>query len=156
MTRADDGAPISGKTITFSVPGLALGGSCHATTNPSGVASCSVSPALVITLGSASYTASFAGDADYLASSANCQLSSGITVGGLAVDARFAGAGHAPRLHAMLSRGGVVYASGSARIRHGVAWIKPKLRHRLQTGQYTLTVGLAGSNRTIKRTINLR
>jgi hypothetical protein len=67
LTRADNSADgIAGKTIAFALNGKTV---CQGTTNSSGVASCKV---VSIALGGApaSYTASFAGDADYLASSA--------------------------------------------------------------------------------------
>jgi hypothetical protein len=71
LTRADNSAPIPGKTVVFSVQGHNV---CQGTTNSSGVASCTVFPALAITVGQATYTATFAGDADYLARSATGQL----------------------------------------------------------------------------------
>jgi hypothetical protein len=65
------GAPVAGKTIVFSVYGH---NECQATTNSSGVASCSARPAIVITIGAATYTATFAGDADYAGSSGTGKL----------------------------------------------------------------------------------
>jgi hypothetical protein len=71
LTRTSGGAPVSGKTITFSVKGQSV---CHATTNSSGVASCVVAPTLLIIIGPASYTATFAGDSEYLKSSGTGRL----------------------------------------------------------------------------------
>lgn len=155
LTRSDNGTPISGKTITFSVPGLALGGNCNAVTNGSGVASCTISPALVITLGPSSYTAAFAGDTDYVSSTAPGQLTSGLNVLGLALGPRSGSVRHAGTVRLTLSRSGLVYATGRGRVRHGVALLKLKLRHRPAAGRYTLTVRPAGG-RAITRTITLR
>lgn len=68
LTRADDKAAVSGKTVVFSVAGRKM---CQATTNSSGVASCTV---LAVVLGRSTVLATFAGDADYLASSASSNL----------------------------------------------------------------------------------
>ena len=70
LTRVFDGAPLSGQTVTFSVQGQNV---CHATTNSSGVASCTLT-GILITLGPASYAASYAGDGDYLASTGSGKL----------------------------------------------------------------------------------
>ncbi|HWF56642.1 MAG TPA: MBG domain-containing protein [Solirubrobacteraceae bacterium] len=152
LSRGDNGAPISGKTIAFS----GQGNTCQTTTNASGVATCTVFPALLITLGPTRYTASFPGDTVYQAMSANGQLTSGLTVLGLVLATRSTGAGHGAIVHATLRRGGVLYASGSGRMQHGVIWIKPTLRHRLQAGRYTLTLVLADGHGATKRTITLR
>jgi hypothetical protein len=70
LTRATDGGAVADKTVAFSVSGYRV---CQATTNTSGVASCTIL-GLAITLGPATYTASFAGDSQYLASSATGKL----------------------------------------------------------------------------------
>jgi hypothetical protein len=67
LTRTDNGAPIQGKTISFSVRGLTLGGKCHAVTDAGGMARCK---ATAVVLGKAKFKATFAGDADYEGSSA--------------------------------------------------------------------------------------
>lgn len=59
-----DGAPIAGKTITFT---LGVGDTCSATTDASGAASCSITPTQAA--GTYSIIASFAGDEDYEPSS---------------------------------------------------------------------------------------
>jgi predicted outer membrane repeat protein len=122
LTRGEDGSAISGKTIVFSVQG---NNECQATTNSSGVASCTLFPALVITLGPSSYTASFAGDATYHASSANGHLTSGLTLLGLMLGTRSGSVHRAAIVDLTLSRrGGIVYASGRGGMRHGVTWIR--------------------------------
>jgi hypothetical protein len=70
LTRPDTGSPVAGKPVTFSVAGQPT---CSATTNSSGVASCTVN-GLVIVIGQSSYTASFAGDTNYQPSSATGKL----------------------------------------------------------------------------------
>jgi hypothetical protein len=63
LVDPEGGAPIEGKTVTFT---LGVGDSCHAETNSSGEASCSITP----TQKAGSYTieASFGPDTDYLSS----------------------------------------------------------------------------------------
>jgi kumamolisin len=63
LTDPDGGAPIPGKTVTFT---LGVGDTCSATTDVSGVASCSITPTQT---GTQNMVASFAGDIDYLSSS---------------------------------------------------------------------------------------
>ncbi len=59
----DGGAPIPGKSITFM---LGSGDTCTATSDNSGVASCSITPTQT---GAQNIVATFAGDTDYLSSS---------------------------------------------------------------------------------------
>ena len=63
LTDPDGGAAIAGKSITFT---LGVGDSCTATTDASGVASCSITPTQT---GTKSLVAAFGGDVDYLPSS---------------------------------------------------------------------------------------
>jgi hypothetical protein len=63
LTDPDGGAPIPGKTVTFT---LGVGDTCTATTDASGVASCTITPTQT---GTQMMVASFAGDTDYLPSS---------------------------------------------------------------------------------------
>jgi hypothetical protein len=70
LTASSGGAPLPGETITFSVCGRSVG---SATTNSSGVAS-RTELGLVLPLGQPTYTASFAGDSTYLASSSTAPL----------------------------------------------------------------------------------
>jgi hypothetical protein len=67
LTRSDDDAGISGQTIVFSAQGQNI---CAAITTSSGAASCTVKG---IAVPAGAFTASFAGDSDYLASSATGQ-----------------------------------------------------------------------------------
>jgi hypothetical protein len=70
LTDKDTSTPVAGRTIAFSVQGNKV---CQGTTNSSGTASCKANGIFLI-LGSATYTASFAGDSDYLASSSSGTL----------------------------------------------------------------------------------
>jgi streptogramin lyase len=81
LTSTFTHAPIAGQSVAFSGP-VVLGSGCQATSNSLGVASCTVFPALVIALGPATYTASYAGNGDYLASTGTGQLTSGLGVPG--------------------------------------------------------------------------
>lgn len=67
LTRFD-GAALAGKPVAFKVAGSTV---CSASTNASGKASCS---AAGLVIGSGSYTATFAGDSDYLPASATGSL----------------------------------------------------------------------------------
>ena len=62
LTDPDGGAPIAGKTVTFTLAGS---DTCSATTDGSGNASCAITPTHT---GTQSMVAAFAGDTDYLAS----------------------------------------------------------------------------------------
>jgi hypothetical protein len=61
-------APVPDQTVVFSVRGQTV---CQGTTSSEGVASCTV---VGLEIGPASYTASFAGNASYLPSSAQGEL----------------------------------------------------------------------------------
>src|SRR5579862_2755280 len=63
LTDPDGGAPIAGKSVTFT---LGIGDTCSGTTNASGIASCTITPHQT---GTKNLVASFAGDVDYLSSS---------------------------------------------------------------------------------------
>jgi PKD repeat protein len=63
LTDATGGAPVPGKTVSFTVGS----DTCSETTDSSGVASCSITPSQAA--GSYTMTATFGGDADYLSSS---------------------------------------------------------------------------------------
>lgn len=67
LSSTVSGGPISGRTISFSINGRTY---CQATTNTSGVASCSASSKTT----SGTYTATFAGDSDFLGSSGTAAL----------------------------------------------------------------------------------
>ena len=64
LTRNADHAAVAGKVVTFTIGAQTL---CSATTNSSGVASCTIFGAALL---GPPYTATFAGDIDYLGSSA--------------------------------------------------------------------------------------
>ena len=70
LTRTFDGAKLGGENIAFSYNGHTI---CAGTTNSSGVASCTVE-GLIIVIGKADYTASFAGDTDYLPSTGTAAI----------------------------------------------------------------------------------
>lgn len=68
-TLTSGGSPVSGQLVSFSVGATPL---CSATTNPAGVAQCKISAYGQLLVNRAnSYTASFAGSSDYLASTAS-------------------------------------------------------------------------------------
>ena len=152
LTREETGATLAGRTISFSVLGHAV---CQATTNASGVGSCTVAPALVITLGPSSYTARFAGDTNDQASSATGQLTSGLTIDAATL-ARASSGRHSPAIErATLTCGGIVYAVGTGRVQRDLMWLEVKLLHRVEPGRYTLTLTLANHGHN-ERTITLR
>ncbi len=64
LTDPDGGAPIAGKTLTFT---LGVGDTCSDVTNGSGVASCTITPTQVPS--TVNIVTDFAGDVDYLPSS---------------------------------------------------------------------------------------
>ncbi len=70
LTSQTTGLALSGQSITFTV----ATSSCKATTNAKGVASCSVSGSHTYS-GGTSYTAAFAGTADYLSSKGSATVS---------------------------------------------------------------------------------
>lgn len=69
-TLTSGGAPLAGKTVAFTADSF----SCSAVTDASGVASCPVTDIAVGIALTGGYTAAFAGDADYGASSAAAGL----------------------------------------------------------------------------------
>jgi hypothetical protein len=72
LTSTVTSGAISGRTVTFTAN--SGGGTCSATTNGSGVASCTVQLGLV-NLNPSSYSATFGGDTDYLSSSGSAAVS---------------------------------------------------------------------------------
>jgi hypothetical protein len=62
LTTTANGSPVAGETVVFRVSGVNV---CSAVTNTSGVATCRT---FGIVLGPRTYTASYAGDANYLPS----------------------------------------------------------------------------------------
>jgi hypothetical protein len=143
-TLSSVGQPIAGRRITFTTGGTQL---CSATTVANGTASCQVSLlAELAVLLSNQYTATFAGDSQYLASSATTPAIE-LLGGGLALPAA-AGRGHVTISHAVLSGHGVRYAIGA---RHAGL----RRLSRLRGGRYTLTVTLT-DGRVLHRTVRLR
>jgi hypothetical protein len=67
LTSMVTGRPIAGQTVDFSVRGTRM---CSGTTDSNGVASCTLH-ALFILFGQLSYTATYAGNTNYLPSTAN-------------------------------------------------------------------------------------
>lgn len=75
VLREDGTTPISGRTLTFTLGSGASAQSCTATTDATGSASCTIaSVAQPASSTSVPVTAAFAGDADYLPSSASAKL----------------------------------------------------------------------------------
>jgi hypothetical protein len=65
LTSTVTHGPVPGETVAFNFLGRTL---CSARTNASGVATCTLMPALFIIVGPASYTASYRGGSNYLPS----------------------------------------------------------------------------------------
>ena len=75
LTRQDNGSPIAGQTIVFSIAhGSAQHVACSAVTGPSGVASCKGTLQTVDLLVDRTYEAAYAGTANYIATSATGTL----------------------------------------------------------------------------------
>ncbi len=68
LSRVHDGASLAGRTVTFRIGSANV---CTATTNNTGVATCTKSAVII---GSAGYTAAFAGDTNHLASTGTARL----------------------------------------------------------------------------------
>jgi hypothetical protein len=99
LTQADTGAPVAGQTLTFTAGGTVL---CTAVTDSAGTAGCNSLLAVVEALLNLGYTASYAGDAGLLPSSAHGQLV-GLTVGPLVLGSRQSAATRTVRERARLS-----------------------------------------------------
>ena len=69
LTDPDGGAPIAGKTVTFTLNGS---DTCSSPTDGSGAASCSITP--TEPAGTYTLTAAFAGDTDYLSSGTSTSI----------------------------------------------------------------------------------
>jgi hypothetical protein len=150
LIRADDQAPVPGKPIAFYAQNRHL---CDATTDNAGVAECTVHPALMVTLGSVIYRASFSGDADDLSATLTEGLPSGVALARFGV--RHGRVREGTLVRATLSRRGIVFVRGSGRDDHGLVWIRPRLSRRVRPGHYTLVLHFAHSKRSLKRTIIL-
>lgn len=69
LTDPDGGAPIGGKTVTFTLNGV---DTCNAATDSSGGASCSITPTQAA--GTYTLSAGFAGDTDYVPATASASV----------------------------------------------------------------------------------
>ncbi|MBA2282531.1 MAG: tandem-95 repeat protein [Acidimicrobiia bacterium] len=76
--RTASGAPLAGRTLTFSAGGRYL---CAAPTNAQGVASCGAAAAGIAALLNGGYQVTFAGDADHKASAANGSVIQVLAIG---------------------------------------------------------------------------
>lgn len=149
-TLTSGGVPLAGEPIVFSVGGTFL---CSAVTSPSGTASCGIGlfQELDVVL-SAYYTASFAGDGDFLGST------------GSTFTLELFGDEPFVRTHSAAITGGTVTRAGEAYVRISSARQHdgtPKLSvHRLRpltAGRYVLTLKLSGrTERQVKKTITLK
>jgi DNA-binding beta-propeller fold protein YncE len=146
-TLSNNGQPVSGEAVAFSVGGTPL---CSAVTGAGGVASCGLSlTGELQVLTANSYSAAFAGDATYLPSEASVQA---VQLGDVA---RAASAGGHPAtvLGARLTRGQELYAVLVPR-RGGAGGLRRELRHRVTPGHYVLAVRVG--HRWVRRTITVR
>jgi hypothetical protein len=78
LTRTDNGAPIAGQTIAFSTKNPMTGAQdavCSATTGTNGTATCTGTIPTLDKMVDTSYTATYAGNANYLGSNATGTLS---------------------------------------------------------------------------------
>jgi hypothetical protein len=137
-------------TLTFRVPATSEFSAqtlCTATTNAQGTASCKLTTAQENeVLYAGSYDASFAGDANYLGSSASTPFI--VQGSGTANSATAHGARRESITGGSLTRGAVVYATAVVRRgRHGQIDLVLRARRALRAGRYTLTLRLAGGQR---------
>jgi hypothetical protein len=123
LTQADTGAPVAGQTLTFTAGGTVL---CTAVTDSAGTAGCNSLLAVVEALLNLGYTASYAGDAGLLPSSAHGQLV-GLTVGPLVLGSRQSAATRTVRERARLSA--ELHAIGRRRLMRIVREAREDLVH---------------------------
>ena len=149
-TLMSDGANVGSETITFSVPATNAFSAqtlCAAQTNAHGTASCKLTTAQeneVMYAGS--YDASFAGDANYLGSSASTPFI--VQGSGTASSAGVHGARRESITGGALTRGAVVYATAVvSRGHHSQIDFALRARRPIRAGRYTLTVRFAGGLR---------
>ena len=157
-TLTSGGQPVSGRTIAFSAGSTAL---CTAVTGATGTASCTVGLAgelhVLLTGG---YTASFAGDGDYLPSTASTPA---IELGTLTALAHLASDATTSRdgieiTRGTLTRRGVNYGTVTGGTRDGVVVLRLHPEPGLAAGQYTITVSVTGHgvHRRIRKEMVLR
>jgi hypothetical protein len=151
-TLRGSGLPLAGRKIAFNVSGIPL---CSAVTGTTGTATCHVGflAELIVFLANR-YSASFAGDASYLASRASTPA---IQLGPvrLAQQASLRARHHVSIVRGTLTRGRLRYAVLTRRRSHGVARLRFKSLRPIRRGRYTLTVRLTGGAK-VSRTIPLR
>jgi hypothetical protein len=152
-TLTSGGSPVEGMSISFAVGKLHV---CTAQTNPEGVATCTPTflEELEVLLAN-HYSASFAGDSDYLPSSATTdaiELGSGPKEAHvLRARERYdtlAGRG-------TLTRDGLPYATLSLRDVRGAQRLHLREVRRLQRGRYILTLTL-GDGMNVRKAVILR
>ena len=150
-TLTSGGNPVAGQTVSFTAGKTQL---CSTMTTSSGTATCKLGLAKELAvLFADSYTASFAANVDYLASSASTPAI--VRRSGAATRARNDTPG-ATFTQWTLSRGGTKYAIVSAHTHGGARHPRLKRVRRIRAGRYTLTVTLAGrAHHTIRRRITL-
>ena len=152
-TLTSDGSPVEGMNITFADGALHL---CTAQTNPQGVASCS--PTLlgeVVVLLTNNYGASFAGNSEYLSSTAS---TAAIELGSGQKEPRLLPAGSRSGTlagRATLTRDGRPYATLSLREVRGTERFRVHEDRRLRPGRYLLKLTL-GDGTHVSRAVTLR
>ncbi len=152
-TLTSDGAPVDGMNITFAAGKLQL---CTAQTNTQGVASCS--PTLlgeIVVLLTNHYSASFAGNSQYLPSIASTVA---IELGSGSKEPRLLPAGRrndAVAGRATLTRDGRPYATLVLQEIRGAERFSLHEDRRLRPGRYALKLTL-GDGTNVSRTVTLR
>jgi hypothetical protein len=151
-TLTSGGSAVAGRAIAFSVGGFPL---CTAVTGANGTATCNVSfLGELIVLVAGGYAATFAGDANYLPSSATTPWIE-LGVFGLARQARLGPHRHVSIVRGTITRRRVRYAVLVRRTNHGVTRLRLKVLRRMRPGRYILTLKLTGGTQ-IRATIALR
>jgi hypothetical protein len=148
-TLRGGGVPLAGRKIAFNISGIPL---CSAVTATNGTATCHVGflAELIVFLANR-YSASFAGDASYLASRASAAA---IQLGPVRLAQQ---ASLRPRsiVRGTLTRGRLRYAVLTRRRSHGMTRLRFKALRPIRRGRYTLTVRPTGGTK-VSRTISLR
>ena len=149
-TLTSGGSGLLGRSIAFSVGAKPL---CTAVTQTNGTATCRLGLlAELRVLFANRYSASFAGDAGHLGSTA---ATPAIVLGsGLSHRATLSTRRHLSIVRGRLTRGGSQYAVIVSRGSHGVTRLNVKPHRRIQPGRYTLTLKLSGGTE-VRRTITL-
>ncbi len=148
-TLTSSGTPVPNEAITFSVPATSAFPAqtlCTAQTKTNGTASCSLTGAQENEiLFAGAYAASFAGDSDYIASSASTPF---IVQGSGTASTSVHASRHEAIAGGALTRDGVVFATiVVAHGQHGQIDVALRARHPIHAGRYTLNLRLAGGTR---------